>query len=45
MHRGEAARKGPLAALARVSEFYAAKLIALYTGVLTHNPMASGFGT
>ena len=46
VHRGEAARKGPLAALARVSEFYAAKLIADsgYTGVLTHNPMAAAHG-
>ena len=46
VHRGKAARKGPLAALARVSEFYADKLIADsgYTGVLTHNPMSSAHG-
>ena len=46
VHRGEAARKGPLAALARVSEFYAAKLLADsgYTGVLTHNPMSKAHG-
>ena len=46
VHRGEAARKGPLAALARVTEFYADKLIADsgYTGVLSHNPMAAAHG-
>ena len=46
VHRGKAARKGPLAALARVSEFYADKLIADsgYTGVLSHNPMAKAHG-
>ena len=46
VHRGEAARKGPLAALARVSEFYALTLLADsgYTGVLSHNPMAAAHG-
>ena len=46
VHRGESARQGPLAALARVSEFYADKLIADsgYTGVLTHNPMSKAHG-
>ena len=44
--RGESARQGPLAALARVSEFYADKLEADtgYNGVLAHNPMAAGHG-
>ena len=46
VHRGEAARKGPLAALARVSEFYADTLRADsgYVGVLSHNPMAQAHG-
>ena len=46
VHRGESARKGPLAALARVSEFYADKLQADtgYTGVLAHNPMSAAHG-
>ena len=46
VHRGESARKGPLAALARVSEFYADKLQADtgYTGVLAHNPMSVAHG-
>ena len=46
VHRGEAARKGPLAALARVSEFYASTLLADsgYTGVLSHNPMSKAHG-
>ena len=41
VHRGESARKGPLAALARVSEFYADALRADsgYTATLSHNPM------
>ena len=46
VHRGEAARKGPLAALARVSEFYADTLRADsgYVGVLSHNPMSKAHG-
>ena len=46
VHRGKAARKGPLAALARVSEFYASTLLADsgYTGVLSHNPMSKAHG-
>ena len=46
VHRGESARKGPLAALARVSEFHADALRADsgYTAVLSHNPMASAHG-
>ena len=46
VHRGEAARKGPLKSLARVSEFYADKLKADsgYCGVLSHNPMAVAHG-
>ena len=46
VHRGESARQGPLAALARVSEFYADALQADagYTGVLTHNPMGKAHG-
>ena len=43
VHRGASARKGPLAVLARVSEFYADKLQADtgYSGVLAHNPMSA----
>ena len=46
VHRGEAARKGPLNSLARVSEFYADTLLADsgYTGVLSHNPMSKAHG-
>ena len=46
VHRGEAARKGPLKYLARVSEFYADTLRADsgYVGVLSHNPMAQAHG-
>ena len=46
VHRGEAARKGPLAALARVSEYYAQVLGAdsSYCGVLSHNPMSKAHG-
>ena len=47
VHRGSKARKGPLAALARVSEFYASTLLADkgYAGVgLSHNPMAAAHG-
>ena len=43
VHRGASAREGPLAVLARISEFYAGKLQADagYRGVLTHNPMSA----
>ena len=46
VHRGEAARKGPLKSLARVSEFYADTLRADsgYCQVLSHNPMESAHG-
>ena len=46
VHRGESARKGPLAALARVSEFYADALRADsgYTATLSHNPMSKAHG-
>ena len=46
VHRGESARKGPLKALARVSEFYADALMADsgYCGVLSHNPMSKAHG-
>ena len=46
VHRGEAARKGPLKALARVSEYYAHVLKAdsSYCGVLSHNPMSKAHG-
>ena len=46
VHRGEAARKGPLKALARVSEYYAQVLGAdsSYCGVLSHNPMSKAHG-
>ena len=46
VHRGESARKGPLAALARVSEFYADALRADsgYTATLSHNPMSAAHG-
>ena len=46
VHRGEAARKGPLKSLARVSEFYADALRADsgYCGVLSHNPMSKAHG-
>ena len=46
VHRGASARQGPLAALARVSEFYADKLQADtgYSGVLAHNPMSAAHG-
>ena len=46
VHRGKAARKGPLKSLARVSEFYAAALRADsgYNGVLSHNPMSAAHG-
>ena len=44
VHRYPTARRGPLAMLARVSEYYAAALggDAAYSGVLAHNPMAAG---
>ena len=46
VHRGKAARKGPLKSLARVSEFYADALRADsgYNGVLSHNPMSAAHG-
>ena len=46
VYRGEAARKGPLKALARVSEYYAQVLGAdsSYCGVLSHNPMSKAHG-
>ena len=46
VHRGERARPSPLRALARVSEYYAAALLADagYTGVLSHNPMSAAHG-
>ena len=46
VHRGESARKGPLAALVRVSEFYADALRADsgYTATLSHNPMSAAHG-
>ena len=46
VHRGESARKGPLKALAWVSEFYADALMADsgYCGVLSHNPMSKAHG-
>ena len=46
VHRGESARKGPLAALARVSEFYADALRADsgYPATLSHNPMSAAHG-
>ena len=44
--RGDTARPGPLASLARVSEFYAdtLKADAGYNGVLSHNPMSAAHG-
>ena len=44
VHRGESARKGPLAALARVSEFYAGALLADsgYVGVLESQSHGKG---
>ena len=46
VHRGEASRKGPLKALARVSEYYAQVLGAdsSYCGILSHNPMSKAHG-